>query len=81
MAPPIEGAALAADTIEMFVVDGGYLGVVSQDTGELHLAGLVSGRREPVEFVREVARRFAPQKLNEVTHSRRSRSRAAHAIA
>ena len=53
---------LSPDTIEMFVVPGGYLGVVNQGRGVLHLAGLVSPHdadaSRPVSFVATVARRF-----------------------
>ncbi|MEE9130215.1 MAG: NAD(P)/FAD-dependent oxidoreductase [Phycisphaerales bacterium] len=53
---------LAPDTIEMFVVPGGYLGVVNQGRGLLHLAGLVSppdaDASRPVSFVATIARRF-----------------------
>ncbi len=53
---------LARETIEMFVVPGGYLGVVNQGRGLLHLAGLVSPHdadaSRPVSFVATVARRF-----------------------
>ncbi len=53
---------LSPQTIEMFVVPGGYLGVVNQGGGLLHLAGLVSPHgadaSRPVSFVATVARRF-----------------------
>lgn len=53
---------LSPETIEMFVVPGGYLGVVNQGGGVLHLAGLVSPHNadatSPVSFVATVARRF-----------------------
>ena len=53
---------LSSETIEMFVVPGGYLGVVNQGRGLLHLAGLVSppdaDASSPVSFVAMVARRF-----------------------
>ncbi len=53
---------LSPDTIEMFVVPGGYLGVVNQGRGVLHLAGIVSPHdadaSRPVSFVATVARRF-----------------------
>ncbi len=52
----------AVDTIEMFVVPGGYLGVVKQGFSMLHLAGLVSPGHttspNPLSFVATVARRF-----------------------
>jgi len=56
------GGAVPPDTIEMFVVRGGYLGVVDHGAGRLHLAGLVDGRRgragNPIDFVESVAGRF-----------------------
>ncbi len=48
-------------TIEMFVVRGGYLGVVARSDRRMHVAGLVSraaAAGNPVEFVEFVARRF-----------------------
>ncbi|MCI0363300.1 MAG: NAD(P)/FAD-dependent oxidoreductase [Phycisphaerales bacterium] len=48
-----------SDAINMFIVPGGYLGVVRQTGGDLHIAGLVSngvkGPRDPVTFVRSAA--------------------------
>jgi len=56
------GGAVRPDTIEMFIVHGGYLGVVDHGGGRLHLAGLVDGRRgragNPIDFVESVARQF-----------------------
>ena len=53
---------LSPETIEMFVVPGGYLGAVNQGRGVLHLAGLVSPHdadaSSPVSFVAAVVRRF-----------------------
>ena len=49
---------VAAGTIEMFVVRGGYLGVVTRSDRRMHVAGLVSGGGNPVEFIESVARRF-----------------------
>ena len=50
------------DTIEMFVGPGGYLGVVNQGGGVMHVAGLVSGSRggprHPLEFIESIAGRF-----------------------
>lgn len=55
--------AIRPGTIEMFVVRGGYLGVVVSGRG-LHVAGLVGGRgaaaRHPRRFVESVAARFEP---------------------
>jgi flavin-dependent dehydrogenase len=54
--------AIEPGTIEMFVVAGGYLGVVRHGGGGLHVAGLVSGRTHddsaPFAFVESVAGRF-----------------------
>jgi hypothetical protein len=41
---PGRADAIQPDTIEMFVVAGGYLGVVNRGGGDLHVAGLVGGR-------------------------------------
>jgi len=52
---------VAPGTIEMFVVRGGYLGVVTRSDGRMHVAGLVSRAASvgnPIEFVESVARRF-----------------------
>lgn len=61
VACPAAGA-VGPDTIEMFVVRGGYLGVVDHGAGRLHLAGLVDGRRvparTPIDFVESVANQF-----------------------
>ncbi|MHC4218224.1 MAG: NAD(P)/FAD-dependent oxidoreductase, partial [Planctomycetota bacterium] len=62
VAAPGSAGAIRSDTIEMFVVAGGYLGVVRRRGGDLHLAGLM-GRRasregSPHAFVRSVAERF-----------------------
>ncbi len=60
--PAAADDAIEPGTIEMFVVAGGYLGVVHQTQHVLHVAGLVSsrrrGRRNPIGFTREVARCF-----------------------
>ena len=60
--PAAADDALEPGTVEMFVVAGGYLGVVHQTQQVLHVAGLVSGRRRgqrnPIGFTREVARCF-----------------------
>jgi flavin-dependent dehydrogenase len=51
------------DTIEMFVVPGGYLGVVRHGREGVHVAGLVSlgatATRSPSAFIESVAGRFA----------------------
>lgn len=61
VACPAAGA-VGPDTIEMFLVRGGYLGVVDHGGGRLHLAGLVDRRRpragSPIEFVAFVANQF-----------------------
>ncbi|MHC4220168.1 MAG: NAD(P)/FAD-dependent oxidoreductase, partial [Planctomycetota bacterium] len=53
---------IRTDAIEMFVVAGGYLGVVNQGGGALHVAGLIAARsaspRSPRAFVESVAERF-----------------------
>jgi len=60
----VEGPAcggVAPGTIEMFVVRGGYLGVVARSDRRMHVAGLVSraaAAANPVDFVESVARRF-----------------------
>jgi flavin-dependent dehydrogenase len=49
--------------VELFVVDGGYLGLARERDGTLHAAGLVGtagGPRDPVGFTRSVAAKFAP---------------------
>jgi len=55
--------ALRRDTIEMFVIRGGYLGVVNCGGGVLHIAGLVRDDcrqpRSPDAFVEALAGRFA----------------------
>ncbi len=61
--PPAADRSIEPGTIEMFVVGGGYLGMVEQSGGTLHVAGLVSaagpgGARHPLDFTREVARVF-----------------------
>jgi geranylgeranyl reductase family protein len=59
---PRRDDAIQPDTIEMFVVARGYLGVVNRGAGELHVAGLVGGRAPdestPFAFVESVAGRF-----------------------
>jgi flavin-dependent dehydrogenase len=59
---PGRADAIQPDTIEMFVVAGGYLGVVNRGGGDLHVAGLVGGRAlddsTPFAFVESVAGRF-----------------------
>jgi geranylgeranyl reductase family protein len=59
---PGRADAIQRDTIEMFVVAGGYLGVVRRGGGDLHVAGLVGGRAPddlaPFAFVESVAGRF-----------------------
>ena len=55
-------AAIGRHTIEMFVVEGGYLGVVRHGGGTLHVAGLIAAgeapARNPFSFVESVAARF-----------------------
>ncbi len=55
--------AIRRETIEMFVIRGGYLGVVNCGAGLLHIAGLVRGDcqqpRSPDAFVEALAGRFA----------------------
>jgi flavin-dependent dehydrogenase len=59
---PGNADAIQPETIEMFVVAGGYLGVVRRGGGDLHVAGLVGGRAPddlaPFAFVESVAGRF-----------------------
>jgi flavin-dependent dehydrogenase len=59
---PGHADAIQPDTIELFVVAGGYLGVVNRGGGDLHVAGLVGGRARddsaPFAFVESVAGRF-----------------------
>ena len=61
VACPAAGA-VPPETIEMFLVRGGYLGVVDHGGGRLHLAGLVDRHRasvgSPIEFVASVANQF-----------------------
>ena len=58
-----QGEEIRRDTIEMFVIRGGYLGVVNCGGGLLHLAGLVHNDcrqpRSPDAFVEALAGRFA----------------------
>ena len=57
-----ESTSTGPATMEMFLVDGGYIGVVQHNDGSLHVGGLIntSSRleqniRKPVGFVRHVA--------------------------
>jgi flavin-dependent dehydrogenase len=66
---------VAPGTIEMFVVRGGYLGVVARSDGRMHVAGLVSraaAAGDPVEFVESVARRFEVLRPSGLHRLRRS---------
>ncbi|MHC4989586.1 MAG: NAD(P)/FAD-dependent oxidoreductase [Planctomycetota bacterium] len=64
-----------AGVIEMYLAPAGYLGVVRQNDGMLHVAGLVGGtrdrsRRDPFAFSRDVAGRYSqscPEVLAVVT--------------
>jgi flavin-dependent dehydrogenase len=61
--PACAGAgAIPPESIEMFVVAGGYLGVVRRGGDGLHVAGLIGGRKtrgsNPHAFVESVAGRF-----------------------
>ena len=72
--------AVDPDTIEMFLVSGGYLGVVGHGGKTLHVAGLVAPRGNapgnPLDFVEWVANRFDVMKragLHRVRHGACSR--------
>jgi len=57
------GVTQPADAIDMFIVRGGYLGVVRGDAGRLHVGGLFDRRRAesappPMAFAAAVARSF-----------------------
>ena len=56
------GRSMAPDTIEMFLVSGGYLGVVGHGGDVLHVAGLIAARSaapgNPLDFVEWVASGF-----------------------
>ncbi len=58
-----QGEAIRRETIEMFVIRGGYLGLVNCGGGLLHIAGLVRDDcrqpRSPEAFVEALAGRFA----------------------
>lgn len=73
----VDGPAFGPpDTIEMFVVPGGYLGVVVRSDRRLHVAGLVSRAAVaggPVDFVESVARRFDLLKRSALQRLGRSR--------
>ncbi len=85
---PADHGAIEPDTIEMFVVRGGYLGIVDESGGTLHVAGLVAasrprGARHPLDFAREVARDFPGLRrcgLDQVTPARALRLVAAGPI-
>jgi flavin-dependent dehydrogenase len=74
---PSRAEAVRSHTIEMFVVNGGYLGVVRHGEVGLHVAGLVDGPRSPESdpraFVESVAGRF--DLLTEAGLDRLSRAR------
>jgi flavin-dependent dehydrogenase len=63
---------VAPGTIEMFVVRGGYLGVVTRSDRRMHVAGLVSSGDNPVEFVESVAGRFDVLRASGLHRLRRS---------
>ncbi len=68
--------AVAPGTIEMFVVSGGYLGVVGHGGKTLHVAGLVAARGNapgnPLDFVEWVANHFDVMKRAGLHRVRRS---------
>jgi flavin-dependent dehydrogenase len=68
--------AVDPDTIEMFLVSGGYLGVVAHGGKTLHVAGLVAARgnapSNPLDFVEWVANRFDLTKRAGLHRLRRS---------
>ncbi len=71
-----ESGAVEPGTIEMFVVRGGYLGVVGRSDRRLHVAGLVSRVADagnPVEFIEFVAHRFDLLRSSGLHRLRRSR--------
>ncbi len=71
---PARGA-MAPGTIEMFVVRGGYIGVVARSDRRMHVAGLVSraaAAGNPVEFIESVARRFDVLRLSGLHRLRRT---------
>jgi flavin-dependent dehydrogenase len=82
VAAPYRTDAVQPHTIEMFVVPGGYLGVVGRDGGGLHVAGLVGGRRspgrDPYAFFESVAGRF--DELIEAGLDRLSRARCSRPL-
>ena len=66
---------VAPGTIEMFVVRGGYLGVVTRSDRRMHVAGLVSrgaAACNPIEFIESVARRFDVLRPSGLQRLRRS---------
>jgi flavin-dependent dehydrogenase len=66
---------VAPGSIEMFVVRGGYLGVVARSDRRMHVAGLVSRGAtagNPVEFIESVARRFDVLRPSGLQRLRRS---------
>jgi flavin-dependent dehydrogenase len=59
----------------MFIVRGGYLGVVARSDQRLHVAGLVSPSKaacNPVQFIESVARRFDVLRASGLGRLRRS---------
>ncbi len=58
--PKRRADAVARGAIEMFVVPGGYLGVVRHGPEVLHVAGLCSTPASPWEMIERAAGRFAP---------------------
>ncbi len=66
---------VAPGTIEMFVVRGGYLGVVARSDRRMHVAGLISRAAavgNPLDFVESVARRFDVLRLSGLHRIRRA---------
>ena len=71
------------DTVEMFVVNGGYLGVVNHGRGMLHVAGLVARRagiaRNPYSFIDSVTVRF--ERLQQTALNRLDRGHCSQLLA
>ncbi len=71
------------DTVEMFVVNGGYLGVVNHGRGKLHVAGLIARRpgieRNPYAFIESVAGRF--ERLQQTALNRLDRRHCSRLLA